>query len=170
MAASLKSPIHLEFHSNWEKQSPKTRYDIAGPNGSLKLVVPTVKTSRSILKDVRIDYRENWPVIHWRSLCAAYNRSPYFEFYADRLEIILNARCEYLVDLNQMALLWMSQAMQLDLSFKATEQYAGEMNLPVHDAKSYPQVFEEKHGFIPGLSALDLLFNKGSEAGVLITS
>ena len=28
----------------------------------------------------------------------------------------------------------------------------------------YPQVFEERHGFIPNLSILDLLFNEGTNA------
>ena len=29
---------------------------------------------------------------------------------------------------------------------------------------AYHQVFEEKHGFIPGLSVLDAIFNMGPEA------
>jgi hypothetical protein len=33
---------------------------------------------------------------------------------------------------------------------------------PLHE---YYQSFNEKHGFIPGLSIIDLLFNLGSETG-----
>jgi hypothetical protein len=32
----------------------------------------------------------------------------------------------------------------------------------------YPQVFEVKHGFIPNLSILDLLFNEGPNASLYL--
>ena len=39
---------------------------------------------------------------------------------------------------------------------------------PVPDADFFPrryyQVFEQKHGFLPNLSILDLLFNEGNES------
>ena len=34
-------------------------------------------------------------------------------------------------------------------------------NFEVNSFQSYTQVFTEKHGFIPNLSILDLLFNEG---------
>ena len=37
-------------------------------------------------------------------------------------------------------------------------------NVPQFETKEYTQVFETKHGFIPNLSILDLLFNQGSRA------
>jgi hypothetical protein len=37
--------------------------------------------------------------------------------------------------------------------------------LPTLEFPRYPQVFEYKYGFVPGLSILDLLFNVGPEAG-----
>ena len=35
---------------------------------------------------------------------------------------------------------------------------------PRGDFPAYPQVFEDRHGFIPNLSVLDLLFNEGPSA------
>jgi len=72
--------VEIEIHANWLKQSPFSRFEIAGPNKRQKLIVPTIKSSRKTAGDVEIDYSENWQKQHIRSLEAAYNNSPFSIF------------------------------------------------------------------------------------------
>ena len=60
----------------------------------------------------------------------------------------------------------------ISLSKEFIKSYPESLDLreKIHPAKErilqtprYSQVFEERHGFIPNLSILDLLFNKGPE-------
>ena len=43
--------------------------------------------------------------------------------------------------------------------------FSPKMKASIPKFTPYHQVFEERHGFVPDLSILDLLFNEGPEAG-----
>ena len=75
--------IILDVYENFNKQSFRNRCVIASPNGPLKLIIPVVRSSKNIVKDVKIDNTQNWKKIHWKSLESSYRSSPYFEFYED---------------------------------------------------------------------------------------
>lgn len=69
------------------------RNRIKGPQGVFWLSVPvSLRTSASRrLTDIMIDSAEDsgagdWQRSHWRSLCAAYSRAPYWGAYSDALE------------------------------------------------------------------------------------
>lgn len=162
----------LEVCENWVKQTLRNRYEIAGPNGRQSLSVPTIKSTRKTFKDVKISYAEDWVTHHQRSVKTAYNRSPYFEYYQDGYNQILSRKPEYLLDLNQAALEWLFSKLQIDQELVHTKEYqeSGITDLRQQDfsadkGTSYLQVFDEKLGFMPNLSALDVLFNCGPEAG-----
>ena len=89
-AAILKSEnVIVDINEHFLKQSYRNRCVIAGANGPLNLIVPVKrKTGRVKLKDVEIDYSENWQKIHWKSIESAYRTSPYFEFYEDRFKAL----------------------------------------------------------------------------------
>ena len=75
--------IILDVYENFNKQSFRNRCVIASPDGPLKLIIPVVRSSKNIVKDVKIDNTQNWKKIHWKSLESSYRSSPYFEFYED---------------------------------------------------------------------------------------
>lgn len=157
----------LEIHENWVKQSFRSRYEIAGPNGRQSLSIPTIKKSRTVLKDVEISYSEDWVMNHLRSIKTAYNRSPFYEFYAHAYTNMLEQRPKYLLDLSVKTIEFGMKYLQLDKALTCTEKYLGiENDTPSMDLEiRYQQVFEEKHGFLENLSFLDLLFNNGPSAG-----
>lgn len=167
------SPL-IEIHENWVKQSFRSRFEIAGPNGRQVLSIPTHKSSRTTLNDVTIDYTEKWPILHWRSIRTAYNRSPFFEFYADELKELLDRPTERLVDLNKAALQWCCDKLGVEKKFQWSESYISNVDhdfrnkMPDVEIDPYMQVFDEKNGFIANLSILDVLFNCGPEAGSLM--
>ena len=160
--------IELEIFANWQKQTARTRYEIAGPNKKLKLVVPTQKSSRILLKDVKIDYSENWIKDHLRSLEASYNNSPFFEYYRGEVQELLNADFEKVCDFNLASIRWVFDKMGMDKTTNVTSHYQGIRPIKVLDHIHYSQVFSDRNGFVKGLSVLDLLFNLGPDSADFI--
>ena len=71
--------IVLESHEHYVKQSYRNRCYILGANKVEMLIVPVVDGNKKILvKDIQIDYQQKWPEIHWRTIKAAYGKSPFF--------------------------------------------------------------------------------------------
>jgi hypothetical protein len=165
--------IQIDIHENWVKQTNRSRFDIVGANGVQQLSIPTIKRSRRTLKDVEISYAENWPVLHWRSITSAYNRSPYFEYYGYAIEQLFENRPKYLIDLNLKALEWCYDKLQLPFQVELSESYIEETEIDFRSREipynpiEYYQVFDEKLGFQPNLSVLDVLFNCGPESAGL---
>ncbi len=134
------------------------------------------------MKDLKISDEYDWQRLHWRSLESSYRRSPFFEYYEDDFyPFYHDKKFDYLIDLNEALQEEILKLLKLKVTYKFTTEYV--KNYP--DAKDfralispkilldsdkeftptpYWQVFEPRHGFIPNLSILDLLFNQGSKA------
>jgi len=179
--------IHLEQHDHYTKQTYRNRFRIMGPNGILTLVVP-VKRKRgrkNLLKDVRIDYDTPWNKIHWRSMVASYASSPFFELMKDELEPFYCKQTGFLFDLNlgllmaTLNLLGKEIPVDVSTSFKPLNGEKDPRAVihpkldpagadPDFQPAAYHQVFADRHGFEPNLSILDLLFNEGSNASLIL--
>lgn len=168
----------IEQHENFVKQSYRNRCTIYGANGKLDLIIPIVKskTERTKTKTAKIDYSSNWQKIHWRSIESAYRRSPYFEYYEEKLISFYEQKPELLFDYNLSLLQFYLKAFQIDKEIIFTEEYHEKYEdmddlrnhfdpkkAPEFDHPHYFQCFETKHGFIKNLSILDLLFNCGPQ-------
>lgn len=172
--------IRIEAFETYPKQTYRNRCLIGGPNGLQTLVVPVVKPdgNRTKTKDVRISAHEPWQKIHRRSIETAYNNSPFFLYYQDYFTPVFEKRFEFLIDLDMailealFRLFGITAPLSLTVSFE--REYPDDQDLRFLSEKKtifsedllppYPQVFDTRHGFIPGLSAIDLLFNLGPEA------
>jgi hypothetical protein len=178
-----KHEIFMERHEHFVKQTNRNRYHIYGPNGVISLHIPLIHdglNNQSINK-VSIAYDIPWQRTHWRTITAAYNRSPFFEYYQDELGSLFFNEYEYLVAFNDKMLEWLLKCLKTEISINFTSAYSPTADLVINDLrllsnsktnqplvktdfKKYPQVFEDKHGFIKNLSVLDLLFNTGPQA------
>jgi hypothetical protein len=112
-------------------------------------------------------------------LCTAYGNSPFFLFYRDELEQLFQQKPRLLYEWNLLCIEWVLKKMKIhlpivndissqnqDKSSLITDQYSPQ-NYTAHSSiinVLYQQVFEEKTGFLPNLSILDLLFNEGSHS------
>jgi len=179
------SHIKIEACENWQKGGWTNRTAIAGTDGRRLITVPILggRDQHSQLSAVKIAYKENWPRQHIRTLESCYRRAPFYEYYHPAIFEVLGSRPEYLLDLNMAILHQIKQWLFPELSISLTEKFE-EQPGPEYDdrrrkadvisyelPKSYPvyrQVFEERHGFLPGLSILDLLFNCGPVAKTLL--
>lgn len=180
---SSEEKYSMEVKESFVKQSYRSRCEIYGANGLLKLIVPLEKwKNHSRTEEIKISYDENWQLLHWRSIESAYRSSPYFEFYEDDIRpILLNNKPTYLIDLNYLIDNKLKQLLNISSTSIKTEKYESfkqdlrkiihPKSREINEEINYPfyiQVFTEKYGFIKNLSIIDLLFNLGPESNVYL--
>lgn len=172
-------PVMIEKFENFPKQTYRTRTSIGTANGPLDLMLPIVhsKQERRKMHETRLSYEFDWQRLHWLSLQTAYRSSAYFEYYEHDFAHFYEKKHEFLLDFNveQLALILKCLKISRDISY--TEAFTAmaeenEYRLLIHpkreslytDPKPYYQVFEERTGFVPELSIVDLLFNQGPQS------
>ena len=170
--------VVIEQWESFQKQTYRNRCLIATTQGIQALTVPVVRGETSLIKDIRISDHGNWRHLHWNALQSAYGESPFFEYYQDDILPFFTQRWDYLFDFNEAIrqkmceLIDISPQVSLTGSFqpKADHDFREAIN-PKHPApdadfesRPYYQVYQQKHGFIPNLSILDLLMNMGPES------
>lgn len=150
----------------------------------MNLSIPLKKWNRhSQLSDIQISYAEDWQTNHWRSLEAAYNRSPFFEYYEEDFKRLYSFRINSLLEWNTLCLDTIIKLLNLsiDYTFNKEDIKDGSLKSSLLSAKKstvledyqfpfYLQTFNEKYGFIPNLSIIDVLFNLGAETTAYVKS
>lgn len=252
----LAGDVVVEEHcDHYVKQTYRNRCVIGTADGALALSIPVEGRpkaeggdSKTPTGEMRISEHGRWRELHWNALVAAYDRTPYFEYYADDFAAIYHAPCELLVDFNtqlqnlvlrllgisplivhntsdyllldeeghlkdaaqqhHLHLEWLSthskavpndnkgttpgassredvgaasaqkQTTMQSEAMKRTWQLSDfrETLRPKIDfradatfmPKAYYQVFAERHGFLPNLSIVDLLFHLGPESRAVL--
>lgn len=185
-AVMIQQPILL-FHLSmpYKRSTFRNRTIIAGATGPITLSIPIIG-GRSIklpYNEVEIDYNNNWQRDHFRTLSTVYGNSPFFMFYKDELEIIFEQKPKFLYQWNLLCIQWVFKKIKLEISIETNEKSNfnsisfNQLNeiLPQNYSSilkdlilKYHQVFEDKTGFLPNLSVLDLLFNKGPQSKQLL--
>ena len=195
------------------------RYDIADVTGPLSLTVPVAKPGNSshglTWHDIPLSRHGNWWHVHRVTLESAYGRTPFFEFYIDRLARFCapSTPDDYasVADLCRDAYNAVAAILGLEntILFKSrlsdgipapptvtslapsaipqsaiSQEASGIPQSPISQEASripqspisqeasgdpqsiahYYQVRASRHGFIPNLSILDLIFNLGPES------
>ena len=130
------------------------------------------------MKDIRISDHGNWRHLHWNALQSAYGESPFFDYYQDDIRPFYEQHWTYLLDFNEAIRARMCELIDITpevsltrvFNAKADDDFREAIN-PKHPApdadfipKAYYQVYQQKHGFLPNLSILDLLMNMGPES------
>ncbi len=171
--------VCIEIHDSYQKQTYRNRCLIATTNGVQALTVPV--GDAMVISD-----HGNWRHQHWQALTSAYGDSPFFQYYEDDLRVFFTERWDYLYDFNEAIRQKVCELLDIQPKVTFTQRYyrSDEASLadhpyldlreaihPKHPApdadfqpRRYYQVYEQKHGFLPNLSILDLLFNMGPEA------
>jgi len=166
----------FEVCDNYQKQTYRNRCYVAHAHGKLSLNVP-IRHSKDGTRQRTINLQpENdfpWIDQHWKSLQSAYRTSPYFEYYEDELQPLFLEEVNNLLQHNLQITKTLAELIGISLSYRLTEvysqttPYADYRNLvrakgaPEIRFEPYTQVFADRHGFLPNLSVLDLLFNLG---------
>ena len=172
--------VLMEQWESFQKQTYRNRCLIATTNGVQALTVPVERGSSSLIRDMRISDHGNWRHLHWMALQSAYGESPFFEYYQDDIRPFFEKRWDYLMDYNEAICKKMCELIDIQPQIDRTIEFVLEPSdvidmraainpkRPAPDAdftpKPYYQVYTQKHGFLPNLSVLDLLFNMGPES------
>lgn len=177
----------IEQHDHYTKQTYRNRCRILGANGVMDLVIPIVKHhgEKTLMKDIRIDYDSPWQAIHWKSILASYASSPFFEFVSDYYQPLYSKKQKYLIDLNCEILSITLELLNIDQQYKLSSSYNPAISNDnirdtihpkrpfkseffVYKPQEYQQVFSDRHGMVNDLSILDLLFNEGQNAVLIL--
>lgn len=180
--------ICIDQYENYAKQSYRNRCVILSGNGPQALTIPIEKSKekKTSIKDIRIYNTENWQRIHYRAIEAAYQNSPFYEYYIDAIRPAFEKKWDFLIDLNCFTIDVIASELELEFNYQLSNNYI-ENRINTDDFRtiispktdaialdnhfnpiSYHQVFNERFPFEANLSILDLLFNKGPETPLLL--
>ena len=181
--------VFIEQHDHYMKQTYRNRCTIAAPDGELALSIPTVKPStlKCPMRDIRISDHGNWRHLHWNAIESAYNHTPFFEYYKDDFRPFYEQKYEFLADFNEELCHLVCSLIDLQPDMTRTTGYRTEfaphetdfrerihpkkdfaLEDTVFSPQPYYQVFQERLGFLPNLSIIDLLFNMGPESLLIL--
>lgn len=153
-----------------KREKDTHRCSISGPNGIQRLTVPLEKPAEwhsTRLSDVRVSTHGEWWNVHWGAISSAYGRTPFFEYYADDLLPAFSGKIESLMELDDM----IDRFCRRVLGIPMPEEFPAETTtreLPEIIDTPYYQIWADRYGFIPDLSVLDLIFNMGPEAPLIL--
>ena len=172
--------VAVDACESYQKQSWRNRCTIYSAGGVQALQIPVCHDNirSGSVRDIRIDYSREWLHQHRIAIISAYRSSPFFEYYWDGIDAILQSRPEKLFDLNTALTRHIAAEMELRCEILTTDSFvkdAGQLDFrsrihpkskenPVFEPKPYYQIFSGKSGFISNLSILDLLFHEGPQA------
>ncbi len=173
--------VTIDACERYQKQSYRNRATIINGNGIQNLIIPTVHDFHmGKVTDVRIDYTTPWQRTHWRTIESAYNSTPFFLYYKDAIMPFYYEKTDLLFDFNLNLTKTLVKLLKLNTTFYFTTDFepytTNDLRTIIHPktkrSENYPlsinnlyyQIFDNKFGFLPNLSIIDLLFNIGPEA------
>ncbi|MEG1617055.1 MAG: WbqC family protein [Bacteroidales bacterium] len=177
--------VEIEAFDNYVKQTYRNRCFIGSVNEKLCLSLPIEKKSgeKCLTRDIRLSDHGNWRRVHSYAIESTYNNTPFYEYYEDYFIPFYEKKYDFLFDFNESLREMICDLLDMKPNVSFTSEYLPSEQLDgkdfreiIHPKKdylladpeyrdvNYYQVFEQKWGFRPNLSIIDLLFNMGPES------
>lgn len=181
----LYNVVILDDIQLYQKQSYRNRALIAGSNQLLTLTIPLTKgKTKQPIDKVQIADKLNWQREHWESIRSAYGKAPFFEYYSDSFKPFFQTTCRSLLEFDLALMDTLLNMLRIQAKYQLRSQIDGNLedvtdfrgyihpkktvNDPDFKQKPYNQVFQDRLGFIENLSGIDLLFNEGPSAKMIL--
>ncbi len=165
--------IEIDADEHYQKNSYRNRCHLASSQGKILLSVPLKKgkNQQQPIREVLIAYDQNWVDLHLKTLHNNYRRSAFFDYLYPPIYQILKSHPKYLIDLNWASLEFVFKVLHWNPTIAYQIHYT---NVAVSPPKSirlaYPQLFEDKTGFLDDLSIVDLLMCIGPQIKYILPS
>lgn len=176
IAAGQKT-IYIEQQENFVKGTSRNRAQIATAQGKQTLSIPLAggRDHHQGYKLTQTSAPDNWQKKHLHSLQAAYAGAPYYEHYLHRLLPFYTSPQPFLFEFNLQLLRELLRLLKMEREIILSSQYeiapCGWIDyrnekrwMAGAEFPRYYQIFEDRHGFLPNLCALDILFHLGPQA------
>ena len=170
--------VTVDYGARFNKRLKDThRFSILGTGGVHELTAPLENVAGMSQKpwgEIRLSRHGEWWRLHWAAIYSAYGRTPFFEFYEDDFKEIFSHPSESLQDFNMAIDAAVRGILDIPAPRTNAVGISGEVvdlrtvDVPKLSAAKYYQVWSSRHGFTPHLSVLDLIFNMGPEAPLIL--
>ncbi|MDE7411225.1 MAG: WbqC family protein [Paramuribaculum sp.] len=180
--AAAEAVIDTRMH--FDKRMKHThRCSIADVNGPLMLTVPVEKPASlttAHCDDIVVSSHGHWWNVHLTALKSAYGRTPFFEYYLDDFAPLLSSQWvgKKITEHNAAIDTLLRRLLAINTKVSYIDTETDDNNLTVADYRRrhidfttdvpYYQIRSREHGFLPSLSVVDLLFNMGPEAQIIL--
>lgn len=159
------------------KATGMNRYRLADAQGEILMSLPVCggRSHHQLLGEVHLALEKHpkgtkWTVTHWRRIQNGYRRAPYFEYFENDLRSLILEPDEPLMQYNLRVLEWLLNRLQIGTPISISEANCP-LDVPWSEfiarktwiTPPYYQQFEDRTGFIPHLSVLDLLLQCGPQ-------
>lgn len=180
--------VLFDVHEHYQKMSFRNRYYLSGPNGKQLMSIPLKngRNQRQPIGQVIADPKVNWQIKHWRTIQSFYGKSPFFEFFEEDLfKLFKNDGKEInLLEWSLSGIRLIADLMGVKLKIDFTSAFQKYYTDEVLDIRLtfpqkvnhqlaipfYNQVFQDRVGFQPDCSVLDLLFCQGRQSAEILMS
>lgn len=174
--------IIIEKCDNYQKRTFRNRFSLVSPQGLVYFSIPLKKGKNSQkFVDVEISYDNDWIRSLANAIRSYYSSSPFFDHYFAKIIEVFEKEENSLFELNNSFRGLVFELLEIEKSVTFTSEYLKQYNdeniidlrekyLPVkkteiyRNLKPYPQVYEDKLGFVANASILDMLFNMGKSS------
>lgn len=178
--------VTVDDTARYDKRQKGThRMDIVDTHGLKSLTVPVSRPDNIAgplrWSDIAVSRHGQWWHVVSETLASAYGRTPFFEFYIDRLRPFFSSSTPDIypdvatlcheADTAVRAILGLDN----DITYASQEMRSVPGTMPVitqseliTEPTEYYQVRHDKFGFLPHLSVLDLIFNMGPESPLIL--
>jgi len=169
--------VEIEACEHYTKQTLRNRCTIATDQGPMALSAFVEKGNKlkMPIRELRLSDHNDWPRLHLHALATYYGQSPFYEYYIDDLrEVFLHGHDGTLFGMNEALRRHICQEIGFEPRVRYSTEWMGPMpELPrLVEPKPYYQIagVSGRQPFMGDMSVLDLLFNMGPEAILVLDS